>query len=138
MKFYNYDTFGKFIGESEGVLNPLETQKQKKNVYLVPAKSTDIKPPEAKEGFDLFFVNDKWEYREIPKLEEPKPYEPTEQEKTQMQIDEAETYLSTTDYKVIKAFETGEIIDAAVTQKRQECRNKINELRDKLNGGGTK
>jgi len=44
MKLYNYNKNGEFTGETEARLDPLETIKQGKEVYLHPARTT-IKPP---------------------------------------------------------------------------------------------
>jgi len=46
MKIYNYDKDTKeYIGASEADLDPEETKVQGKNIYLIPAYATDVKPP---------------------------------------------------------------------------------------------
>lgn len=49
----------------------------------MPANCTEIKPPVDKDGFDIIFVNGKWNYKEQEKKEETKPehYEPTTEDK---------------------------------------------------------
>lgn len=45
MIFYTYDEKTKeYTGTQNGFIDPLETKKQGKDVYLVPANSTNIKP----------------------------------------------------------------------------------------------
>ena len=72
---YNYDENGIFINESLADESPLE-----KNVFLIPANATTVKPLEYKEGFDIKFniAENKFEYVEKvvevdeEKIEEPK------------------------------------------------------------------
>jgi len=46
MKIYHYKEDTKeFLREAEARLDPLETQQQGKNVFIIPAKATDKKPP---------------------------------------------------------------------------------------------
>ena len=62
MKLYKYDSTTKeFISEIQPDIDPLETKKQGKNIYLIPAYTTDIKP-EDKEGYVPVFTINKWEY----------------------------------------------------------------------------
>jgi hypothetical protein len=47
MKIYHYDSYTKkFFGSSDARLDPLESEKQGKKIYLMPAFSTTIEPPE--------------------------------------------------------------------------------------------
>ena len=46
------------------------------------------------------------------------------------EIDVAQSYLDNTDYKVIKAMETGDVVDETLKNKRQEARSQINKIRD--------
>ena len=62
MKVYNYNLEGYLLGVSE--LN--ETDKcQITGDWLIPAQATDKEPLEAKEGFEVKFVNNTWEYEKI-------------------------------------------------------------------------
>lgn len=83
MKAYQYDSeTKKYIGEIDRQIDPLESQAQGKEIWLMPADSTDIVPPEAKEGYDIMFNGTGWEYKEIPK--EPEPKEPTIEEQNEI------------------------------------------------------
>ena len=85
MLVYRYDSETKiFLYSEPAMLDPLETQKAGKNIYLMPANCTDVEPPVSKDSFDIVFVDGKWSYKEQEKKEEPsqpKPYEPTTEDK---------------------------------------------------------
>lgn len=62
MIFYGYDKKTKeYTGTQNGFIDPLETKKQGKNVYLVPANATDKKPLETKENQAVIFNGSEWE-----------------------------------------------------------------------------
>lgn len=86
MKAYQYDSeTKKYIGEIDRQIDPLESQAQGREIWLMPADSTDIVPPEAKDGYDIVFNGTGWEYKEIGKEPEPEPLpEPTIEEKNEI------------------------------------------------------
>lgn len=91
MKAYQYDSeTKKYIGEIDRQIDPLESELKGEDIYLMPADSTDIVPPEAKDGYDIVFNGAGWEYKEIEKPE-PLP-EPTIEEKNE-QIRQTRAYL---------------------------------------------
>lgn len=60
MIIYNYDKLTKeYIGESEAPLNPVATQREGHDVYMLPACSTELKPPKTKKNETVIF-NDGW------------------------------------------------------------------------------
>lgn len=62
MIFYIYDKKTKeYTGTQNAFIDPLETKKQGKNVYLVPANATDKKPLETKENQAVIFNGSEWE-----------------------------------------------------------------------------
>ena len=62
MIFYIYDEKTKeFTGTQNAFIDPLETKKQGKKVYLVPANATDKKPLEVKENQAVIFNGSEWE-----------------------------------------------------------------------------
>ena len=62
MIFYTYDEKTKeFTGTQNAFIDPLETKKQGKNVYLVPANATDKKPLKTKENQAVIFNGSEWE-----------------------------------------------------------------------------
>lgn len=82
MKAYQYDSeTKKYIGEIDRQIDPLESEAQGKEIWLMPANSTDIAPLEPKDGYDVVFNGTGWEYKEIEKPE-PQP-EPTIEEKNE-------------------------------------------------------
>lgn len=46
--------------------------------WQIPAGMTEVKPPKAKEGHELFWRGDKWAQVEKPKPPEPEPTQPAE------------------------------------------------------------
>jgi hypothetical protein len=61
MIIYNYDEITKeYIGQCNADLDPEETKRQGKNVYLIPANATTKKPPKAKEN-EIVIYNEGWE-----------------------------------------------------------------------------
>ena len=134
---YRYDQEKKTFQQSEEMLkDPLESELQGKDIWLLPANCTLIEPPEAKEGFDIVWSGDAWEYKEQEK--EPEPYVPTEKEKTQQKIWDLKEKLSETDYKILKCSEASlqgkEMpydLDVVVAE-RDGWRAQINELEEKL------
>ena len=62
MIFYIYDKKTKeYTGAQNAFIDPLETKKQGKKVYLVPANATDKKPLETKENQAVIFNGTEWE-----------------------------------------------------------------------------
>ena len=62
MIFYIYDEKTKeYTGTQNGFIDPLETKKQGKTVYLVPANATDKKPLDVKENQAAVFNGSEWE-----------------------------------------------------------------------------
>ena len=133
MKAYRYNpTTKKYEGEVNCQLDPLETKIKGEEVWLLPANSTFDEPLAEKEGFDVVWNNDQWEYREIPQPE-PAP-EPTPEEQKEMRIAELKAQLDGTDYKIIKCSEyslAGVELPYNVAElhtERQALRDEINEL----------
>ena len=76
---YRYNQENKvFVGSEEMFKDPLESELQKKDIWLLPANCTLIEPPEAKDGFLIVWNGETWEYKELKK--EPEPHVPTEDE----------------------------------------------------------
>ena len=101
MIFYTYDEKTKeYTGTQNAFIDPLETKKRGKNVYLVPANATDKKPLKTKENQAVIFNGSEWEiiadYRsktyyigteqhemkELGELPQGATFEPVEPEKT--------------------------------------------------------
>lgn len=58
MIIYNYDSITfEYIGESQASLDPEESKRQGKDVYLIPAYATDKKPPIPKTNETVIFDN---------------------------------------------------------------------------------
>ena len=62
MNVYKYDEKTKeFIGTEEALLDPLETEQQEKEVYLLPANATFTEPTEAQEGYVNVWNGEAWQ-----------------------------------------------------------------------------
>lgn len=79
---YAYDSNFKYTGEK--ILD--HTDKDPFGYFNIPGNCTDVEPPSAKEGFDLYWNGTAWEYKAIEKEHEPDP--PTLDELKQQKIQE--------------------------------------------------
>lgn len=109
---YRYNENKEYIGSEEMYKDPLESELQKKDIWLLPADCTLIKPPEAKEGFLIVWNGDAWEYKEQEKPKEEEPYVPTEDELKAQVRSVRNQYLEQTD-KVM-------LVDYPVTDEERE------------------
>ena len=73
---YAYAEGGKYIGErtlDDTDRSPIS------GAWQIPGNMTEVQPPAAKEGYDLYYKGGKWEQVERPKPEPvPEPPEPQE------------------------------------------------------------
>ena len=64
MKIYNYNkTTGELLNESIATIDPVETKIQGKDIYLIPANGTMIKPPITEEKEIAVFDGEKWDIK---------------------------------------------------------------------------
>ena len=86
---YAYAEGGKYLGER--VLDDTD-RSPISGAWQIPGNMTEVQPPAAKEGYDLYYKGGKWEQVERPKpTPEPEPHEDTElQEMTVQHIPETE------------------------------------------------
>lgn len=61
MNVYKYNDNGEYIGTEEALLDPLETEQQEKEVYLLPANATFTDPPAEKECYVNVWNGEAWE-----------------------------------------------------------------------------
>lgn len=61
MNVYKYNDNGEYIGTEEALLDPLETEQQEKEIYLLPANATFTAPPAEKEGFARVWAGESWQ-----------------------------------------------------------------------------
>ena len=62
MNVYKYNEQTKeYISTEQAQLDPLESKKQSKNIYLLPANATFTEPPEAQESFARVWNGEAWE-----------------------------------------------------------------------------
>ena len=71
MQVYKYDEETKeYIGTEPALLDPLETEQQGKNVYLLPANATFIPPTEPPDGYVNVWNGSAWEQVEDNRKQE--------------------------------------------------------------------
>lgn len=89
MLVYRYEPENKiFLYSEPAMLDPLETQKAGKNIYLLPANCTFTEPPQEREGYNVVYDTKAaaWRYEEQPPAEDEKQPEPTPEEKKVAEI----------------------------------------------------
>lgn len=131
MIFYHYDQNGKFIEKSNAFIDLLESQKSGEIVYLRPQNATEKEPLQPKEGFNVVFNGQDWEYKE---KEKPIEYVPTEKDKKNKELLEILSNLSVTDYvacKIAEGAATKEEYSEVLTQ-RQQWREQVNLLKNQI------
>ena len=66
MKIYTLEEDGKFIEMVKLEADKEESAKKHMSVYRFPETPyTRIPPIKEREGYDRYFINNKWEYREV-------------------------------------------------------------------------
>ena len=81
---YRYDDKFMYVGVQPCQRDPIASAKAGKEIYLLPAQCTYEAPPEPKDGFNIVWGGEAWEYAEIPvkpEPETPEPHVPTTEEK---------------------------------------------------------
>ena len=134
MKAYQYDSVTKkYLWEVDRQIDPLESQAQGKDVWLMPADSTDVVPPEPKDGYDVVFNGTGWEYKEIPKEPEPEPQpEPTVEEKNE-QIRQRRAYLYSSLVDPLHAERQRKVVLGTWTEEMEsEYVAKVKELTEQI------
>lgn len=119
---YKYDSEKKYLCEVGCQLDPLTSQAQGKDVWLLPANSTFEKPLKEKEGYYVVWNGSSWEYEKIP--EKPAPQPPTYEEQRQAR---AEAYCVEVDPI------TSQISRLRDEEQTTEIVEEINELLQKRN-----
>lgn len=94
---YRYDDDNIYVGEQNCQLDPIASKNAGKDIFLLPANCTMVKPLEPKDGFNVVWKGDAWQYEEaLAEEEKVEPYEPTAEE-------ELEAELSSLDYEYSSA-----------------------------------
>lgn len=90
MKVYSYNPFsGEYIGSNNANKDPLESEKQGKDIWLLPANATFDKPPNVKDDEVAAWINNAWQA--FPKKIKPEPEEPPVDPNLQNEIKIANT-----------------------------------------------
>lgn len=72
MKIYMLEEDGRYVGEVILESDKEASAKAHKSIYHVPETPfTRVKPPKERDGLNRYYIDGKWEYREI--IQEPEP-----------------------------------------------------------------
>lgn len=98
-----------FAGEGYAQIDPLETKAAGREIFIMPANSTETEPPAEKEGFKIKWNGTKWIYEEIP-TEKEEPREKTQEEKENeirairnFYLFDTDKFLSVPDFPITEA-----------------------------------
>ena len=64
-KAYLFDDAGCFVGEGYAQIDPLDTKAAGREIFIMPANSTETEPPAEKDGFKRKWNGSEWIYEEI-------------------------------------------------------------------------
>lgn len=108
-KAYMFDDAGYSVGESYAQIDPLETKAAGREIFIMPANSTEIEPPPEKDGFKIKWNGVEWVYKEIP-TEKEERWEKTQEEKENeirairnFYLFDTDKFLSVTDFPITEA-----------------------------------
>lgn len=126
MKIYCFEQDTKeYIGVEDALLDPLETKKQGKEIYLIPANAVLEEPPAAEEGKAIIYSNG---WKSVP---DNRGKEAVNTDRGRFEIDyigehEGDTILTdeliTAIEKGEKVIRNGAVIDKPVEEKEAEAR----------------
>lgn len=133
---YRYDCNNKYVGTQVCQIDPLETRDAGHDVYLMPANCTEVVPPEPKDGFDIVFDGEKWNYVEIEqvKTEVPTAYEPTKLDLLYQELCEIDQWFAAHEYigtKIATGRGTREEYANEIAEMTNKAERK-NELREQI------
>lgn len=126
---YAYNLDGHPTGTAYADLKPDGT-------IMIPSGWTSTAPPQEMAGYDIVWDGTGWSYKQEEQKAEPASVTQPAEDASQQEIEELQSYLDETDYKVIKCMELGLDLDAeypGVRTSRQNARIRIRALRDNAN-----
>lgn len=98
-----------FAGEGYVQIDPLETKAAGREIFIMPANSTETEPPAEKEGFKIKWNGTEWIYEEIP-TEKEEQREKTQEEKENeirairnFYLFDTDKFLSVPDFPITEA-----------------------------------
>ena len=80
MKAYIYNSQKYFEREDVAQIDPLESKAEGREIFIMPANSTEIEPPAEKDGFKIKWSGSEWIYEGI-QTEKEEQREKTQEEK---------------------------------------------------------
>ena len=135
---YRYDSNGLYIGVIPCQLDPRATKEVGEGVYLLPANSTTVEPLKAKEGYNVVWNGEAWEYVEIPKP--PAPPEPTPEEIIEHKLTELDSQYNAEITRLGNEYNTAQLrgdtdIQAALKEEMASLDSWYDEEYENIVGG---
>lgn len=130
MLVYMYNNDKNFIGSRMAQIDPVQTKKQGKEIYLMPANATTVSPMASKDGFNIVWNGLSWEYQEITKTKGPEPYVPTEEDLKWNRMCEIQARINELSQDFVQASIGAIIVDSE--ERKVEFKTLHNELRTLL------
>ena len=135
---YRYDNNGLYIGTIPCQLDPRATKEAGEDVYLIPANSTTVEPPKAKEGYNVVWNGEAWEYVEIPKP--PTPPEPAPEEITERKLAELDSQYNSDKAVLISQYTEADIdgdseLKASIKAELAALREQYDKDYEEIAGG---
>ena len=133
---YNYDEDGFYTSSSKATIDPLESKYQKCNVYLLPRNATFSKVlPDKKDKLIKWDkINGKWFYEDIKKNILNKTNNIKSQEEKIAELKDKAihiilSYLSLTDWYIIREYEQPNSCPKQIKENRIIARKQINKIK---------
>jgi hypothetical protein len=135
---YRYDNNGLYIRTIPCQLDPRASKEAGEDIYLIPANSTLTEPPKAKEGYNVVWNGEAWEYVEIPKP--PTPPTPTPEEIIGQKIAQLDSQYNS-DKAILMSQYTEAVIDndselvASIKEELAVLRKEYDNAYEEIVGG---
>ena len=130
MYAYKYDENKYYAGKQECQIDPIATEREGHEAWLLPANCTWAEPLNEKDGYKIKWNGNEWEYEEIPVPPEPEP--PTLDEVKSQKIRELKSIRDTKEVEPIRT-------DKGIFDYDDKSRDRLYIARQALtdNGGGS-
>lgn len=108
-KAYLFDNVGYFVAEGIAQIDPLETKAAGREIFIMPANSTEIEPPHEKDGFKIKWNGSEWIYEEIPTEKEERREKTQEEKENEIReirnfyLFDTDKFLSVPDFPITEA-----------------------------------
>lgn len=128
---YNYNQDGYYISTNQADIDPLESKRQGKDIYLLPKNATFEEVIAAKEDKLIKWNNNQWFYEDIiPEIKE-EIIETIEEKIAKLKniaLINRKSYLSLTDWYILREYDQRDSYPEEVKENRILARFQINQI----------